>query len=448
MSSAGSPVPRRRRMRVGLSLALLVLVLVLTGAGYTAYRVNRFKQQVFRDSETPPQTEYEQPAPAATTTPAATTVPAATTGAAVITASTPTTPPRGTAAPRAVTVAQASPSRLVPTATPLPYGSSAVTQRLARGERINVLLLGLGGAGHDGAYLTDTIQVMSFDPRSGTVTLISVPRDLYVQIPPFKGRGGYWGKINEAYLVGIGASNRDATDVPYAVHADGGRLASQVVAQVLGIPIDYWVSLDFAGFRQFVDALGGVDVNVERAFTDTHYPANDNERVNSGIMTVHFDAGLQPMDGARALIYARSRYSPQDGSDFGRARRQQRLMAALKDKLLRVETIPKVFALLSALEGHLHTSFSFSEVKDLAGWAQAQASRHRQINVTSGVLSTDNLLYATTSAQGAYILLPRGGMGRYAEIHRYVSSLLGGAAPIVSGSSAAGVSPTPGAGAR
>src|SRR5919202_2321408 len=312
MSSAGSPVPRRRRMRVGLSLALLVLVLVLTGAGYTVYRVNRFKQQVFRDSETPPQTEYAQLAPAATTAPVATTVPTATTGAAVITASTPTTAPRGTAAPRAVTVAQASPTRVVPTATPLPYGSSAVTQRLARGERINVLLLGLGGTGHSGAFLTDTLQVMSFDPRSGTVTLISVPRDLYVQIPPFKGRGGYWGKINEAYMVGAGAPNRDATDAPYAVHAAGGRLVSQVVAQVLGLPIDYWVSLDFVGFRQFVDALGGVDVDVERSFTDKHYPANDNADIDARSITIHFDGGCQHMDGARALIYARSRYSPQD----------------------------------------------------------------------------------------------------------------------------------------
>ena len=65
-----------------------------------------------------------------------------------------------------------------------------------------------GGAGHDGAYLTDTIQVMSFDPSNATVTLISVPRDLYVQIPPFQGRPGYWGKINEAYMVGMGSPKR------------------------------------------------------------------------------------------------------------------------------------------------------------------------------------------------------------------------------------------------
>jgi LCP family protein required for cell wall assembly len=270
-----------------------------------------------------------------------------------------------------------------------------------------------------------------------------------VLIPQFKGRAGYWAKINEAYMVGVGAVDRDATDVPYAVHADGGRLASQVVAQVLGLPIDYWVSLDFAGFRQFVDALGGVDVDVERAFTDSHYPANDDPRVNSGITTIHFDAGRQHMDGKHALIFARSRYSLEDGSDFGRARRQQRLLAALKDKMLRVETIPKVFALLSALEGHLHTSFSFSEVNDLTGWAQAQARAHRPITVRSGVIGTGNLLVSATSAQGAYILLPSSGIGRYTEIHRFVRTLLDGNAPTVTGSSgAAGVSPTPTVSAR
>src|SRR5919202_6104198 len=105
MSSESPPVPRRRRARVGRSLALLVLVLALTGAGYAGYRVNRFKRQVFRASQTLPQTEYEQPVPAATT------VPTAAAEVVVATTSTPTTAPRGTVAPSAATIEQASPTR-------------------------------------------------------------------------------------------------------------------------------------------------------------------------------------------------------------------------------------------------------------------------------------------------------------------------------------------------
>ncbi len=409
--TAQPPARRRRLALTAGSIALLILALVAAGVGYTNYRVDRFSDSVFRDDSVPPQTQFGAPDP--TATPAAT---------PTLAPPTPTHDPRDpntpTPAPTATTVPTATP-------TPLPYGNSPVIRRLRAGERITVLLVGFGGPGHDGGYLTDSLQVLSFEPRTATVTLISIPRDLWVQIPPFEGRGGYWGKINEAYAVGMGQVDRDDNNVPYQKHDKGGQLASRTVAQVLGLPIDYWVSLDFVGFRQFIDAIGGVEVNVERAFTDTQYPANDDASVDPNPKTVHFDAGPQRLDGERALQFARSRYAPEDGSDFGRARRQQLLIAAVRDQIFRVETIPKLFGVLDALQGHLRMSFSFTEARDLAGWAQEQARARRQFTTRGGVIGTENLLFEATSPGGAYILLPQHGQGDYSAIHSYVRETLG-----------------------
>ncbi|HET8628863.1 MAG TPA: LCP family protein [Thermomicrobiales bacterium] len=405
--------PRTRRRRIALIVGGLVLVLCVATLGvalYLNYRVNRFAESAFRPEETPPQTQYGDTPTPPTSAPLVAT---ATPPAVVAAGATAPPPPTNTPAP-------------TPTATPA-YGNSPVIARLKAGQRVNVLLLGFGGPGHDGAYLTDSIQIMSFDPVAGVATLISVPRDLWVYIPPYQGRGGYWGKINEAYTIGMGPVNTDDENIPYRVHDGGGTLASKVVAEVTGIPIDYWVSLDFVGFRQFIDALGGVDVNVDKAFTDTHYPNNDDAAIDASYKTVHFDCGLQHMNGEQAIEYARSRYSPQDGSDFARSHRQQILMRAVKDRVFRLDTIPKVLGLLDALEGHVHTSFSFTEAKDLAGWAQEQIRNDRKFTIRSTVIDVGPLLYSTTSSGGAYILLPRDGQGEYGAIHEFVRAELNGA---------------------
>jgi polyisoprenyl-teichoic acid--peptidoglycan teichoic acid transferase len=405
-----------------LLISLLVLiVLALSGAGYANYRINRFTESVFRPESTPPHTEFgETPTPAV--------LAAEATNTPTLAPPTPTHDPTDPNTPTPAPTPTETPIPQSPTPTPLPVGNSPVIQRIRAGERVTVLMLGFGGPGHDGGYLTDSIQVMSFDPQTSTATLISVPRDLWVLIPAYQGRGGYWGKINEAYTVGMGPVGRDDQNIPWSKHDAGGQLAMKTVAQVLGIPIDYWVSLDFVGFRQFIDALGGVDVNVEKAFTDDHYPENDNADLDPNYKTVHFDAGLQHMNGEQAIEYSRSRYSPEDGTDFGRARRQQVLMSAVKEQIFSVETIPKVFGLLDALQGHLRMSFSFSEAKDLAGWAQGQIRDKQQFTIHSTVLQTGPLLYSSTSAGGAYIILPTAGQGNYNQIHAFVQSELRGTA--------------------
>ena len=423
--TATTPAPRHisRRLKIVFGIIVTIAVLAIAGGVYANYRVNRFVNTTFRpDDNGPVVAMAETPTPVATSAP--TDIPATAPPTPTHDPNDPNTP---TVSPPTVPTATTVPAATVaPAPTALPIGNSPIIQRLNAGQRVTVLLLGFGGAGHDGGYLTDTLQVMSFDPKTGAVTLISVPRDLWIQVPSYQGRGGYWGRINEAYTIGMGQVDRSDMNVPYAKHDAGGQQAMKAVSQVLGIQIDYWISMDFVGFRRFIDAIGGVDVNVERAFTDTEYPNNDDADVDPSYRTVHFDAGLQHMDGETAITFARSRHAPEDGSDFGRSRRQQLLMEAVKDKVVSVETIPKLFGIFDALEGHLRMSFSFNEAKDLLGWGQEQARAKRQFTITTGSIDANNLVNGATSSGGASILLPRAGQGNYNAIHAWVQELLSG----------------------
>ncbi len=423
--TATTPAPRRisRRLKIVLSVLLTIAVLAAAGGVYANYRVNRFVNNTFRPDDSGPQIAMVD-----TPTAAPTSSPATATAAPPTPTHDPTDPNTPTVAPPIVAPVATVPATATMPAAPtaLPYGNSPIIQRLNAGQRVTVLLLGFGGAGHDGGYLTDTLQVMSFDPKTGAITLISVPRDLWIQVPTYQGRGGYWGRINEAYTIGMGQVDRSDMNVPYAKHDAGGQQAMKAVSQVLGIQIDYWISLDFVGFRRFIDAIGGVDVNVERAFTDTEYPNNDDADIDPSYRTVHFDAGVQHMDGETAITFARSRHAPEDGSDFGRSRRQQLLMEAVKDKVVSVETIPKLFGIFDALEGHLRMSFSFTEAKDLLGWGQEQARAKRQFAIKAVGLDSNNFLSGATSGGGASILLPRAGQGNYNTIHSWVQDLLSG----------------------
>lgn len=371
---------RRRRRRATVGAALAVFALLVVGGGL--FRVAAFSRDTFRPGDAPP--AGQQPEPTGT----------------------------------------AGAEEVPPTVVPLGYGDTPLIARLRAGRRLTVLLLGYGGAGHDGAYLTDSLEVVSADPASGTLTFISIPRDLWVSIPAVAGQGAHWGKLNEAYAVGVGADAPRAGADGYGRHAAGGALASKVVAQVLGLPIDYWVSMDFVGFKQFIDALGGVDVDVAQPFTDDHYPNNDDANLDPSYRTIHFDAGVQRMDGATALTFARSRYAPEDGSDFGRARRQQLLLAGVARQLFSVEALPKAFGLLDALQGHMHTSFALGEVRDLAGWAQERAAAGQRPSFRGGLVATTTLLVEDTSPTGQSILRPADGQGRYAAIQRHVQRLL------------------------
>ncbi|HEY8692859.1 MAG TPA: LCP family protein, partial [Chloroflexota bacterium] len=250
-----------------------------------------------------------------------------------------------------------------------PAASSGAAAQAQMAGRINVLLLGYGGVGHDGAYLTDSIMVLTLDQQTKKAAMISVPRDIWVKVP-YSSTTGAFNKLNAAYAIGVDDESFPNKGSEYKGAAGGGSLASTVVGGILGMKIDYWAAVDFHAFRSVVDALGGVDVNVEKTFTDPLYPRNDDPTIDASWMTIRFNAGPQHMNGERAIEYARSRHSLEDGTDFGRSRRQQLLLLAIKSKAISPEGATKVFGLMDALSSDFKTNMNIGQIRALSDLAK------------------------------------------------------------------------------
>jgi LCP family protein required for cell wall assembly len=219
---------------------------------------------------------------------------------------------------------------------------------LPASDRINILLLGIDRRGGTGwGWRTDTIIIVTVDPTNKTAGMLSIPRDLQLEIP---GRGE--DRINTANVYG------------YTLGYPGGgpALLKRTIETNFAIPVAYYVMVDFQGFEQIIDNLGGVDVNVTRTLHDTQYP--DPLPEDPGHMkTIHFDPGLQHMNGKRALQYARSRMST---SDFDRARRQQQILVAIREKALSLNLLPKLPALLATTGSMVKTDMTLDEMLAMA----------------------------------------------------------------------------------
>ena len=267
---------------------------------------------------------------------------------------------------------------------------SSQTNFIGTSDRVNILMMGYGGSGHDGAYLTDSMVVMSLMPQSHHTTLISVPRDLWIQYPPTS--GNYY-KINAVYPI---ASKNNANPVA------GGDAAAQKVSLVTGLNIKYWMTINFTGFRDFINAIGGVDVDVPDAFT-SNYPKNDDPSIDASWTKVHFAKGLQHMNGATAIEYARARYvidNPAEGTDFARSARQQLIMKAALSRLKDWHTWPSFFSAMDALKNTIYSNLSLA---DLASFAMKM-----DLNNAHRVgLNFSNVLVGARSNDGQSILLPR-----------------------------------------
>ena len=287
---------------------------------------------------------------------------------------------------------------------------SSQTSYIASSSRINVLVLGYGGGSHPGANLTDSMMVMSLAPGDHATSLISVPRDLWVQVPPDSGQ---YEKINAAYEDGVD-NGFDGTPTGRIA---GGNEAANKVSDVLGIPVQYWLTIDFTGFRDLVDALGGVDINVPTAFT-AQYPVNDDPSINAGWKTISFTTGQQHMDGERAIEYARARYvtaPASEGTDFARSARQQLLIHAILARARSITAWPGLTGALDALQRSIYTNLSLA---DLFLFMQ-------KLNFTNAAhigLSDQNVLVDATSADGQAILLPQN--GNWNSIRQYVAANL------------------------
>lgn len=269
-------------------------------------------------------------------------------------------------------------------------------------DRINILLLGIGGSGHEGPYLSDTNILLSIKPSTNQVAMVSVPRDLAVKI-----NGHGLRKINNANAFGE------------AEQADGGgEYARKIFEETFGTTIPYYARVDFSAFKELIDAMDGITINVERSFTDTGYPGPDNS-----FRTVSFSAGPQPMNGEQALIFTRSRHgSNGEGSDFARAKRQQLVLAAFKKKLLSAGTILNPVTMqkiISSLSQHIATNIDFGQIMFLTGLAKEINSD----NIKTLVLddSPNGFLQAMTSEDGAYLLTPK--TGNFSEINLAINNI-------------------------
>jgi len=290
-----------------------------------------------------------------------------------------------------------------------------VTPNLLKGEgdgRINILVLGIGGIGHEAPDLTDTIMVASIDPVSHKTALLSIPRDLWVTVP---GHGSM--KINAVYETGkykyLGKQDPSNTDQK-AVEA-GFALADKTIEDVIGIPIHYHTLVNFRAFQQAVDTVGGISVNVpERLYDPTMAWQNGGNPILA-------EAGQQQFNGTKALMYVRSRYTT---SDFARSQRQRAVIVALQQKIFTLGTFSdplKLTQLMDAFGNNVVADLSISDLTRLY-----QLTKDVDPNTIQSVGLTDPPNnYVTTGMIGNQsVVLPRAGQGNYADIRSYVRNTL------------------------
>lgn len=267
--------------------------------------------------------------------------------------------------------------------------------------RTNILVLGKGGDNHPGGQLTDTIQVIMINHADNRIAMVSLPRDLQI-----KTASGGINKLNSAYSSGY-ESEKDKTKKAEA----GAKAASDKVSDILGVDIHYYITVDFIGFKDLVDSLGGVTVDVEKDLYDPYYPkdsfTSDGSYVKTdAYTTVSIKAGEQEMDGITALRYARSRETT---SDFDRASRQQNLLYSIKEKALSLGVLAnpqKVSNMLESIGNHIKMSFNLSELKELISFVN-KMDKEKLITEVVDNNAKDGLLISTS--EGGYYLKPKAG---------------------------------------
>ena len=305
----------------------------------------------------------------------------------------------------------------------LAFGSAISTQTplstqngyMNTSDRTNLLVMGYGGGTHDGAYLTDSMLVVSLLPQSHHTSLVSVPRDLWIQYPPTSGQ---YTKINSVYEF---ASNNNKNAVA------GGDAAAQKVALVTGMNVKYWLTIDFSGFRKVIDTIGGIDVYVPDSF-NACYPKNDDASVDASWIKVQFNKGMQHMDGNTAIEYARAREPLEvcgkgtsenlaELTDFGRSARQQIIVKAVLSKIKQSSTWPKIYAAMDALKQAIYTNMSLADLSEFALKMDLNDTKAAHIG-----LSNQNVLADGQSPDGQYILQPQN--GDWSLIPKYIQQHL------------------------
>jgi len=307
-------------------------------------------------------------------------------------------------------------------------------------EAFTVLLLGYGGEGHDGGSLSDVIMVAHVNLKEKKVGFISIPRDLWVEIPIRSDVSEYF-KINHAFAIGLDDKNYPLKEPKYKGEEGAAALVKEVVKEVIGIPIDYFIAVDFENFKNIIDTLGGVDVEVPVSFDDYFYPIKGLENETCGFSAeeiaefhskysgfelekqffcryehIHFDKGKNHMDGAIALKYVRSRHSNEYGGDFARLKRQQSLLVALRDKLISLDAVKNIEKLFGQMRGLVKTDLDIKEIKGLIKGNE----EIKDYKVSFISLTDENVLVSGRSTGGQFILIPKEGQGKYRKVQEYI----------------------------
>jgi LCP family protein required for cell wall assembly len=272
-------------------------------------------------------------------------------------------------------------------------------------DRINVLILGKAVPNYPGADLTDTIMLASINPQTYETSLLSIPRDLLVKVPGTSRQT----KINAVYVEGL----------KHGGQPKGIEMLEQVVSDVTGQKVDYYVMVNFTAFQQAIDALSGVDVNVTDDIFDNRYPGP-----NYSYETFQINKGWHHLDGATALKYVRVRHN--SGGDFGRALRQQQVIEASKDKFFLkrglMESLDFFNGMLKIVEANVKTDIGFGDYLPFL-FLLKDVNVHQVVNKVLDN-SNDGLLVDYHPVMGrvvAYTLLPRA--GNYFEIRRLAANI-------------------------
>jgi polyisoprenyl-teichoic acid--peptidoglycan teichoic acid transferase len=294
--------------------------------------------------------------------------------------------------------------------------------KLKHGQRVNVLLLGRGGYENDAPFLTDSIMAVSIDPATNRVMMLSVPRDLVVHMNLQTNPSRTWtNKINAAYEVPY-TNIICCVASQYTGPNGGGQAAEHEVGKVTGLTFDRYIAIDFVAFRDMVNALGGVDVCLSTNLDDYSYPA-----YGGGYHPIHFKAGCQHLNGEQALEIARSRHAQQSqqSSDFGRARRQQDIMQAVKQKATTVNGFAKAPQLLSALQKNINTDMTPSDMKAIYDWGKnlPDSSIIRVALTAPSGAADGNLLDSYNCGMGPAVSQLCADDQTYRMIHKYVASI-------------------------
>ncbi len=301
---------------------------------------------------------------------------------------------------------------------------SALSTTQLKGEssgRVNILLAGNSAddAGHDGAQLTDSIMILSIDIKNNKAFLLSVPRDLWVNI----GTSGH-SKINAAYVYG------EQGNFSQNGYANGGMgQLEQVIEQNFGITINYYALVDYSAFREAVDAVGGIDVTI--ASTDPRGLYDPSIDWGTHGPLVKLTNGVHHLNGQQALDLARARGDAYGsygfaGSDFDRTEHQRQMLVALKSKAVSAGTIAnpaKLSSLADAIGSNVHTDMKLSEVHrlyDLVKGMNNNAIQSLSLNKADG----KNLLVNYTAADGQSALAPAAGVDNYDNIQAYLARVM------------------------